>query len=679
MILIAVEIFLTATNLGFFSSGKIAFTILHIPVFIAVILIGLPQGVLLAAVFGVSSLITAYLHPTGALDLLFQNPLISVLPRILVPFAVWAIYKIICRLVDDHTLSAELICTGFSSLSGVIINAVFVMTALVALHPEAIGVRDNFSASTVVITNIVAVNMAYEILIAVAVTCLTALILRKRSSGSEDTAFSENDTSQENSRNVPKEHGRPIQITFQKWLFLFMVLIFLGMLVFMYQLFSERDLRNSEAHILSEANWIAEEIRAGRTTFTKDALALGTEGSILLTEDGTVFLSAREDLMTRSLSDICPGYEKIQTDTITILTIDGIQSMGLIEKTDDYLVVLFIPESEIYAGRNHSLANLLLGLLVLFLMLFVIISVLLKRNVVQRIHTVNISLGQIRAGNLDEKVRVTGNIEFEELSLGINTTVDALKETMLEIEKKNQQEMEFAREVQHSALPSGSLSCQGLSVLGSMQAAREVGGDFYDYFLIGDDKLGIVIADVSGKGVPAALFMMTVKTLIKNLVLSGKSPAEALQSANIQLCENNEKGMFVTVWLGILNLKTHRLEFANAGHNAPLLRKTGEAFRYMDYKKYRRGFVLGGISETRYHNNEIDFEQGALLFLYTDGVTEAANPGLELYGEERLQKCMETCRDLEPEALLRAVRQDIDAFAAGAEQYDDITMVVLKS
>ena len=136
--------------------------------------------------------------------------------------------------------------------------------------------------------------------------------------------------------------------------------------------------------------------------------------------------------------------------------------------------------------------------------------------------------------------------------------------------------------------------------------------------------------------------------------------------------------MFVTVWLGILDLTDGRMEFANAAHNPPLLKKDGEPFQYMDYKKYRRGLVLGGLEETQYRNNEIFLSQGDVLFLYTDGVTEAANRDLKLYGEERLKACMEANYKLAPEVLLRAVRSDIDDFAAGMEQYDDITMVLLK-
>ena len=321
------------------------------------------------------------------------------------------------------------------------------------------------------------------------------------------------------------------------------------------------------------------------------------------------------------------------------------------------------------------------GLIFLFVILFELISVLVERNVVQKIQEVNGSLSEIRAGNLNEKVTVAGNTEFEELSLGINTTVDALKGTMREIAEKNRAELEFAREVQTAVLPSGSLTGHGefgCTVLGYMRPAREVGGDFYDYFLIGEDKLGFVIADVSGKGIPAALFMMRAMTLISNFVLEGKSPAEALQRANVELCENNDKGMFVTVWLGILELQTGTLEFANAAHNPPLLKKSGEPFAYMDHKTYRRGLVLAGLPETRYRNNVISLGRGDMLFLYTDGVTEAANTKMELYGEQRLLACLEANFMLEQEDLIREVRADIDRFAAGMEQYDDITMLVLK-
>lgn len=682
-ILAAVEIFLTAAELGFFTLGRIAFTILHIPVFIAVTMIGLPQGFIMAAIFGASSLISAWLHPRGMLDYLFQDPRISVIPRLMIPFAVWLVYKAVRYIADDNTLSADLICTGFAAMSGVIANAAFVIISIVNLVPEAIGITDNLSASTIIITNIVAANIGYEAVIAMTVTCLTALLVRhrdalKRLSRSDGRNKEAEEATEGSADDISEVESQPIRKTFRKWLFLFMVMTFFLMLFFLYSLFTKQDRRHAEILLSEEADRITDEIMISGTKISKDKLQIGLEGFIVIAEDDMITAAGLDFLEVARLSDLCPAYFGLEKDVITDMSVNGVNGMGVAKAVNDIQAVVFIPESEIYTGRNQSLAYLLFGLFVLSLLLFEIISILVQNNVVQRIQAVNLSLGQIRAGNLDERVNVKGNTEFEELSLGINTTVDALKDTMRQIAEKNRQEMEFAREVQNSALPSGSLSDSRFEVLGSMQAAKDVGGDFYDYFLIGEDKLGIVVADVSGKGVPAALFMMTAKTLIKNFVLGGESPAEALQLANVQLCENNEKGMFVTAWLGIVNLRSGKLEFANAAHNPPLLKRSDDSFEYMDYKKYRRGLVLGGLAETRYRNNEIFLSKGDVLFLYTDGVTEAVNPDLKLYGEDRLLQCLEACYELAPKDLLRAVRSDIDVYASGMEQYDDITMVVLK-
>lgn len=698
VVLAVIEIFLTVADLGFFTIGRIAFTVLHIPIFIATTLIGLPQGVVLAGIFGLSSLVSAYWHPSGMLDYLFQNPMVSVVPRLMVPIAVYFVYKTVCRIADDHTISAKLICVGFSALCGVIANAVFVIMSVAILSPSSVGITDNLSASTIVVTNIVAVNIFYEIVLAVSITCLTALVLnklgilevtakgRKFSEAGETDAESAADISAEPDRNAlrgGKEmiYDKPLQKTFRKWLFLFIVTAFFLMLFFLYYLFSKQDQEHARALLQSKTDEILRQIDTTGNTIVEEDLGVGSTGFITIAKKDEILISGKESMEVSRLSDLCPGYEKLVPDSICDMVVDGYSGMGIVQKVNDIVILSFIPDSEIYMGRNRTLAYLLGGLLAMHLLLFEMISVIVRKDVVQKIQEVNGSLSQIRAGNLDEKVTVSGNTEFEELSQGINTTVDALKKTMREIAEQNKREMEFAREVQNSALPSGSLVSHGdpeIVVLGSMEAAREVGGDFYDYFRIGEEKLGIVVADVSGKGVPAALFMMTAKTLIKNFVLAGESPAKALQLANAQLCENNEKGMFVTVWLGVMDLRSCTMEFANAAHNPPLLKKSGEPFRYMDFKQYRRGFVLAGLEDTLYRNNEITLGKGDVLFLYTDGVTEAANTDLKLYGEQRLLECLEANYQLAPEELLRAVRADIRAFTSGAEQYDDITMVVLK-
>jgi serine phosphatase RsbU (regulator of sigma subunit) len=361
--------------------------------------------------------------------------------------------------------------------------------------------------------------------------------------------------------------------------------------------------------------------------------------------------------------------------------VNGVSGACMIEPAGAYAVIVFLPDGEIYAERNKMTVLLLGGLLCLFLLMYVNISSLVQKSVVHKIQNVNESLLQIQNGNLEEKVSVASNTEFVELSDGINATVNALKETIKEVAERMNQEMEFARQIQQSVLPVAEHvqpKNNEYEILGTMDAAKEVGGDFFDYFLIGDNRLAVVIADVSGKGVPAALFMMTAKTLIKNFVLGGKSPAEALELANIQLCENNEAGMFVTVWLGILDYSTCELEFANAGHNPPLLKKGSAPFVYMDHKTYKRSIVLGVSEAAHYTNNRLPFTKGDILYLYTDGVTEADNVKKELYGEERLKNCMENNYELPPKDLLRKIREDIDAFADEAEQFDDITMVVLK-
>ena len=214
-------------------------------------------------------------------------------------------------------------------------------------------------------------------------------------------------------------------------------------------------------------------------------------------------------------------------------------------------------------------------------------------------------------------------------------------------------------------------------IYAAMTPAREVGGDFYDFFLVDQDHLAVVIADVSGKGVPAALFMVIAKTLIKNHTQAGMALSRVFETVNNQLCENNEAGMFVTAFLGVLELSTGRFTYVNAGHNPPLAALGGRPY---DWLLSKRGFVLAGLEHTAYQQQEIVLRPGDRLFLYTDGVTEALDPAGALYSEERLRAFFRGAA-LEGKPLaeqLSLLRGDIAAFAAGAEQADDITMLLLK-
>ena len=212
-------------------------------------------------------------------------------------------------------------------------------------------------------------------------------------------------------------------------------------------------------------------------------------------------------------------------------------------------------------------------------------------------------------------------------------------------------------------------------IYATMTPAKEVGGDFYDFFLVDDDHLAVVIADVSGKGVPAALFMVIAKTLIKDHTQSGKPPEEVFTEVNRQLCEANDENLFVTAWMGVLEISTGKLVYVNAGHNPPVIgRKNGET----EFLRSRPGFVLAGLDFTKYRAGSLELMPGDLLYLYTDGVTEAMNTAQELYGEERLKRTLDANVSAAPEEIFKAVKKDLDDFVADAPQFDDITMLAMR-
>ena len=212
-------------------------------------------------------------------------------------------------------------------------------------------------------------------------------------------------------------------------------------------------------------------------------------------------------------------------------------------------------------------------------------------------------------------------------------------------------------------------------VYASMTPAKEVGGDFYDFFLIDDNHLGLVMADVSGKGVPAALFMMISKILVQNYAMTGRSPAEVLRDVNNQICSNNREEMFVTVWFGVLDTRTGKITAANAGHEYPALMPSGGQFELV---KDKHGFVIGGMEGMRYKEYELQLSPGAKLFLYTDGVPEATDANKELFGTDRMLAALNSDASATPEGILKQVRGAVDGFVKDAEQFDDLTMLCLE-
>ena len=212
-------------------------------------------------------------------------------------------------------------------------------------------------------------------------------------------------------------------------------------------------------------------------------------------------------------------------------------------------------------------------------------------------------------------------------------------------------------------------------IYGVMDPAREVGGDFYNFFFIDDDHLALVIGDVSGKGIPGALFMMVTNILLSDRTQLGGSPKEVLEFVNEQICLHNDAEMFVTVWMGILELSTGKLTAANAGHEYPMLRRAGGGFELL---KDKHGFVIGGMEGVRYREYEVQLQPGAKLFLYTDGVPEATSAEKELFGTERMLAALNEDTAAPPEEMLKNVRRAVDAFVKEAEQFDDLTMLGLE-
>ncbi len=251
--------------------------------------------------------------------------------------------------------------------------------------------------------------------------------------------------------------------------------------------------------------------------------------------------------------------------------------------------------------------------------------------------------------------------------------IEQIKET-----KEKQQivsELEVATHIQTSILPSvfpAFPERKEFDIYARMTPAKEVGGDFYDFFFVDDDHLALVIADVSGKGVPAALFMVIAKTLIKDRAQLGLSPEGVFEKVNNLLSQSNDEGLFVTAWMGIVEISSGTLTCVNAGHNPPLLAHGGKGFEYL---KTRSGFVLAGLEGSRYRPFTITLESGDTLFLYTDGVTEATDSKNELYGEERLKDALNRNISLKPEKLVNSIKADVDGFVKDAAQFDDITVL----
>ena len=287
-------------------------------------------------------------------------------------------------------------------------------------------------------------------------------------------------------------------------------------------------------------------------------------------------------------------------------------------------------------------------------------------------HTVVQNLSKIRSRN-----------EIGQLSEDVAGLAEEIDDFLIQIEtiagerERIATELTLANRIQSDMLPNvfpAFPDREDFDIYASMDPAKDVGGDFYDYFLVDDDHLCLVMADVSGKGIPAALFMMASKIIFANNAMMGKSPAEVLRDANAAICKNNRADMFVTAWIGILELSTGKLTAANAGHLYPALAHPGGSFELV---KDKHGLFVGVMAGIGYKNYELQLEPGSRLFLYTDGLPEATDAEEKLLGNDRMLTALNSVPDANPRELLENVTQAVADFIGDAEQFDDLTMMCL--
>ena len=333
--------------------------------------------------------------------------------------------------------------------------------------------------------------------------------------------------------------------------------------------------------------------------------------------------------------------------------------------------------------KSNNSATVLLAAVTLLMLAG---ALTLGRRIVKPLNTITRRISELSETNLEFKMedafRTGDEVEelaqsFADISHKTVQYLDTVKRVSAEKERIST-ELGMATQIQFAMLPHivpAFPDRTEFDIYASMDPAKEVGGDFYDYFLIDDDHLCMVIADVSGKGVPAALFMMASKIILQSVAMLGKSPAEILAKTNEAICSNNEAQMFVTVWLGILEISTGKLTAANAGHEYPVLRRPDGNY---ELYKDKHGFVIGGLEGARYKEYELSLEPGAKLFVYTDGVPEATNAEKELFGTDRMLESLNAHPDATPIEVLKAMRRAVDGFVKDAEQFDDLTMLCLE-
>ena len=382
-----------------------------------------------------------------------------------------------------------------------------------------------------------------------------------------------------------------------------------------------------------------------------------------------------------------PIRKKIINEKRGIEQIDDFYCVFAPINSADWVLCVYLPE-HIILQPVYSLENMILFMtntfiaifFVVFIIIFISVNVFAKK-LIKPLEVLQEDVKAISEGDLDYEARLIGNDEITDVAKAFNSMTQSLKKyindlTSLTAEKERiGAELNVATNIQSSMLPSifpAFPDDKRFEIYATMNPAKEVGGDFYDFFMIDDKHLAIVVADVSGKGVPAALFMVIGKTLIKDHTTLSNNLSNVFFEVNNLLCESNSENLFITAFEAVINIETGHFTYVNAGHEMPFVYKKGKEWTAYHMKP---GFVLAGMENIKFTSGDFYLEPGDKIFQYTDGVTEATNQKNELYGMERLKSTLDTNSDKNVVELLKSVKNDIDMFVGNADQFDDITML----
>lgn len=422
---------------------------------------------------------------------------------------------------------------------------------------------------------------------------------------------------------------------------------------------------DDEGHVVGTRNLIEE---GGNARKLAEKITAGERGVAQVTLDGTQVYMAYEPLSSVSWT------------AVTVQDVDEVLRPS--QEGEERIAGVAQEASETFSGIIYGTLGSLTVTLILFMGLVPVLGVAVSNRITRPLSQLTAEVERISGGTLDTEIRLETGDELETLAGAFNSMTASLRTyihdlTAMTAEKERiGAELNVATRIQKDMLPNHFPDRREFRICASMDPAREVGGDFYDFFPVDDTHLAVVMADVSGKGVPAALFMVIAKTIIKNQALTGEPPEQVFIHANEQLCANNGEGLFVTAFMGLLDVESGAFTYVNAGHNPPLLRRGDGSYEYL---KLDPGFVLAGLEGMDYQSSCMTLERGDTLFLYTDGVTEMLDPEETLFGEDRLRETLnrDEGRSLPVEQLLPYVRTALETFARGAEQADDITMLGL--